>query len=82
MFKHAKNVFRDIDAFGHPIRLNFNKKGNSHNTLLGACATLFSLAFLAVYFWIHFYRMWTYGGDTLTKYDKTVDLIDGDIVKL
>ena len=82
MFKSAIKAFRDIDVFGHPIQLNFNKKGSAHNTLFGAFATLFVLAFLVVYFWIHFYRMWTYGNDTISRYDETVDLENIDEIRL
>ena len=79
--KTAKNTFRDIDQFGHPIQLNFNKKGNTHNTLVGASVTLFVLVFLGAYFYIHMERMINHGGDNISSYDKTIKFEDEPIVK-
>ena len=35
--------------FGHSIPFNFNKKGSTHNTLLGGCVSLILQAFLLMF---------------------------------
>ena len=32
---------KDYDRFGHPVQLNFNKNGPTHNTLLGGIGSIF-----------------------------------------
>ena len=76
MMKKIKNGFISTDFFGHPIQLNFNKKGNTHNTFLGACVSLFVSAFLVFYFYIHLERMIFYKNDTISSYTETIQLED------
>ena len=40
---------KDIDMFGHPIELNFNNKGSTHNTVVGGFFPIFIRAFLLFY---------------------------------
>ena len=35
--------------YGHPINLSFNKKGESHNTIIGGCCSIFVKLFIAYY---------------------------------
>ena len=32
--------FKNLDVFGYPIRLNFDKKGSTHKTCIGSVATI------------------------------------------
>ena len=40
MTRSCGRVIKDMDVFGHPVILNFNKNGPTHNTLLGGCCTI------------------------------------------
>ena len=35
------NKVRDRDMFGHHVTLNFNRKGDTYNTIIGGIASLF-----------------------------------------
>ena len=35
--------------YGHPINLSFNKKGESHNTIIGGCCSILVKLFLIFY---------------------------------
>ena len=37
------------DLFGHEVSLNFNKKGSSHNTIIGGAVSVLVKAFMAFY---------------------------------
>ena len=39
IYKYLKKV-QEFDYFGHPIELNFNRKGNSHKTICGGFISL------------------------------------------
>lgn len=56
---------RDIDMFGHPIELNFNKKGSTHNTVVGGFFSIFIKSFLLFYVIYIFYQMFTFGNDVV-----------------
>ena len=47
--KKGCRMFKSLDLFGHPVRLNFDKKGSSHQTFCGTLVTiLFVIVSLAV----------------------------------
>lgn len=58
------NTIKDIDMFGHPIQLNFNNKGSTHNTVVGGFFSIFIRAFLLFYVAYIFTKMFTYGNNT------------------
>jgi len=35
------NTVRDQDMFGHPVTLNFNRQGDTHNTFIGGLVSMF-----------------------------------------
>ena len=43
---------KDFDIFGHPIKLNFNKNGSTHKTMIGGFTSL--IFYVAVVFVILF----------------------------
>ena len=49
--------------FGHPIELNFDKKGTTHNTFLGGFLSIFIRLGLFVYVVVIFMKMFTYGNN-------------------
>ena len=41
--------FLSLDRFGHPIGLNFNRKGNTYKTAFGACISILMVALFGLY---------------------------------
>ena len=40
-----KDKVREFDWFGHSVNLNFNREGDTHNTLIGGfCSVVFRIA--------------------------------------
>lgn len=63
---------KSLDAFGHPIRLNFEQKGSTHQTLCGA---LFTVVFIIVALAILF-------GFSVIHFNKnTIDVSQGLVSK-
>ena len=48
---------KKIDIFGYPIQLNFNQKGEKHNTLMGSLLTIVYYAFIMGYTIYCFYKL-------------------------
>jgi len=67
--------------FGHPVLLSFNKKGNTHNTVIGGCISIFVLVILLAYFGIHFNTLINYGDDKISIKELSVNLIEADEVR-
>lgn len=40
MGKSFLRIIQDLDAFGHPVNLHFDKQGQVHRTLLGGTASI------------------------------------------
>ena len=66
-----KSFFKGVDSFGHPITLNFNKKGDKYTTAFGGVVTTLINIVLAYYFWVCFDVMRLRKGDTI---EQVVDL--------
>ena len=66
-------TIRDIDMFGHPIELNFNNKGSTHNTIVGGFFSIYIRMFLLFYVSYIFHQMFTYGNDTVRNATFTLD---------
>ena len=49
-----KSFIKGRDSFGHPITLNFNKKGDFYTTTFGGIITVLINILLAYYFWVNF----------------------------
>ena len=43
-------AIKKFDIFGHPIELNFNKKGSSHKTLIGGVFSIIGLTLWMIFF--------------------------------
>ena len=57
------DTIKDIDLFGHPIELNFNNKGSTHNTFVGGFFSIFIRFALFVYVVVIVMKMLTYGNN-------------------
>ena len=38
--KSICRLIKDYDRFGHPVKLNFNKNGSTHNTFMGGVGSI------------------------------------------
>ncbi len=41
-----KDALKNIDMFGHQVKLNFNWGGDTHKTLIGAILSIFVKSFI------------------------------------
>ena len=72
-FKKVKTFLRQRDIFGHPVSLNFNRKGNFHTTEIGG---IFSIIVNSIYFGYMTYlltNLVTHNDDTYITYDYESD---------
>ena len=70
---------KELDKFGHEIVLNFNNKGNYHNTLLGGLLSIFVNIFILIYIWSLINKVIFFQDDTLltvSKFDDPLKLGD------
>ena len=56
----CKRYFKEYDAFGHNISLNFDRKGDKHRTLCGGLSSIllgmFLISVVGIQVWIIYWR--------------------------
>ena len=72
VIKCVKNTIRNRDIFGHPVLLNFNKRGDTHNTVIGGCMSIFVIMFLLYYLGIHVKKMVLYEDDKISSKESSM----------
>ena len=55
--KKISNFIEQLDLFGHPVALKFNKKGSEHKTVVGGCVSILIRIVLVSYIAILFIRL-------------------------
>ena len=70
-----QDFLKDQDLFGHPVELNFNKRGSQHNTVLGGIVSIVVKALMVAYVGLLFNRMLIYGDDS---FNSTSTLMNHD----
>ena len=65
------STVRSQDFFGHQISLNFDRKGDRHNTIIGGFFSIFIRAFIAWYVILKFLKLIQYDDDTI-QYNETL----------
>ena len=63
-----RRFIKNFDIFGYVIRLRFNGKGDSHQTLLGGIVTIVTYVFVIAYTAILCQKMVTFGQDVNNSY--------------
>jgi hypothetical protein len=53
----VREFFAEKDMFGHTVSLNFNKKGDSHKTVVGGVFSIFVRCLMATYIYILFKQL-------------------------
>ena len=60
-----KKFIKSFDEYGHPIKLKFDGKGDTHKTLIGGIVSMVSKVSLTIYFAILLHKMGTYDDDRI-----------------
>lgn len=71
--ENAKNKIKEFDMFGHTISLNFDRQGDTYNTVIGGICSMIIKVFLTAYVVICFKRLLFFEKDEITT---TVGLQD------
>ena len=72
--KKIKHSIRNLDVFGSPITLNFNKKTGTYQTIYGGISTIFILSVLLAYFILLLQKMIYHQQDMITSNQQSLDL--------
>ena len=64
--KQVKQGVKSYDMFGHVITMNFNQRGNSHQTTFGGCVSIVIYVTMTVYVALNFRTMIFSEGDELS----------------
>ena len=60
--------------FGHVINLNFNRQGDTHNTVIGGCFSMLIKLAMSIYVFLNFKKLVFKEADTIGLQYKSVDL--------
>lgn len=71
MTKIISNFISRRDFFGHQIQLNFNKRGSSHNTVLGGLVSIMIQALMLAYFSLLVKRLYLNEQDQITLINQS-----------
>jgi hypothetical protein len=66
-------TIKNRDMFGHPISLNFNRKGDTFNTSIGGIVSILMNILLGVFCYIKFLKMVKRNGDTIIQTSDVTD---------
>ena len=76
----SRDAIKDHDMFGHTIQLNFDKQGESHNTLLGGIFSIFIKIIMSVYIGLCFKKLLYMEDDSISLFLEQQDLkVTGDV---
>ena len=67
-----KRKFKKLDLFGHPITMNFDKNGSTHNTICGAIFSVFIFSIMAMLVFTKTKTMIDYGDQNIILKEKMV----------
>lgn len=59
--------------FGSIVNLNFNRKGNTHQTTIGGILSILINTFIFGYSVYQFYLLFTFGNDNIIQADQETD---------
>ena len=69
---------KNMDKFGHPISLTFNKSGSDHKTLLGGYVSLIITIFMLVYITSMSKKWWMNEDDNIITVKTDVNISELD----
>ena len=71
--KGIKQKVSDHDMFGHMIPINFNRKGASHNTLIGGFFSILIKTAMIYFIIINVIKLVTFTGDSISTTIRRID---------
>ena len=78
--KEFKDKVKDQDLFGYKINFNFDRRGETHTTVVGGCVSIFIKIIFAIYIFLCFKRMILHEDDDLKVAYGSQDLEElGDV---
>ena len=72
--KRFSQYVKSKDMFGHTIKLNFNKQGDTHQTIIGGFFSLIISLAMTTYVFINVKKLWLYEDDSLNLEIQKLDL--------
>jgi len=81
LFSVMKNFLRDKDTFGKPIRLNFNEKGDTFNTLAGGIVSMIVRIILILYLLVLIFFLYTDSNDLFVDFKAPYN-VEGEADKI
>ena len=67
--KETGKFIREKDMFGHVVNLNFDRRGDSHQTMCGGVFSIALRSFLIFYVYLMLVKLIFKGNDTNFSYD-------------
>ena len=77
-----QEFLKNRDLFGHPVQLNFNKKGSQHTTVVGGVVSIIVKVLMLTYVGVLMNRMIEYKDDQISSSVNILDFENGEGVKL
>lgn len=71
---------RAQDFFGHQVSLNFDRKGDTHNTIIGGTFSIFIRCFITWYVSLNCYKLLTYANDSMSYTESLINLNQTDAI--
>ena len=64
------------DMFGHEIKLNFNRNGDSHTTILGGLVSLLVKTVMTIYIYMNIMKLVSFEDAAVETKIKNLDLVE------
>ena len=68
-----KTFLKNRDLFGYPIKLNFNRNGDSHKTVIGGVLSIFLKVLYYLYMAYLLHKMFNHEDDRTYSYEFMID---------
>ena len=81
-YKQLKTYIKDLDLYGHPVELNFNKDGKTHKTILGGFVSIFVIAMYYFYIGTNVKKMLLRESDTVMFNINQVDELEANTLPI
>ena len=79
-YDKTKDIIRDQDFFGHTICLNFDKAGDTHNTVIGGFVSVGVRTFITFYVLLNVKKLLWYEADNQQYSESFLDLEENGVV--
>ena len=80
LYKEVKHIIRDQDFFGHTICLNFDRAGDTHNTVIGGMVSVCVRTFITFYILLNVKKLLWFEADNQQYSESFLDLAENGVV--